>query len=69
MRVSHLLVIAAVALTGSTASAQPLSVAKLAKVETFALDNGLEVAVLRIDAAPVVTVQVWYHVGLEGRGA
>lgn len=48
-------------LTG-TASAQ---VSKLPQVETFALANGLQVAVLRTDAAPVVAVQVWYHAGAK----
>lgn len=32
-------------------------------VETFALANGLQVAVMRSDAAPVVSVQLWYHAG------
>jgi zinc protease len=49
------------------ASAQPASsaVAKLPQVETFALANGLQVSVLQTDAAPVVAVQVWYHVGAK----
>jgi zinc protease len=34
-------------------------------IETFALNNGLQVAVLHNDAAPVVAVQVWYHVGAK----
>jgi zinc protease len=41
----------------------PKVVGKLPPVETFALPNGLQVAVLRSDAAPVVSVQVWYHAG------
>src|SRR5882724_5525172 len=32
-------------------------------IETFSLANGLQVAVLRNDATPVVSVQVWYHAG------
>ena len=36
---------------------------KLPTIETFTLANGLQVAVLRSDAAPVVAVQVWYHAG------
>lgn len=36
---------------------------KLPAVETFALANGLQVAVLRSDAAPIVSVQLWYHAG------
>ncbi|MGE0871366.1 MAG: M16 family metallopeptidase [Kofleriaceae bacterium] len=50
----------------STAGAQPrarATVPKLPTVETFALANGLRVAVLRTSAAPVVSVQLWYHAG------
>jgi zinc protease len=36
---------------------------KLPTVETFALPNGLQVAVLESSAAPVVAVQVWYRAG------
>jgi zinc protease len=36
---------------------------KLPAVETFQLPNGLKVAVMQVDSAPVVAVQVWYHVG------
>ena len=36
---------------------------KLPTVETFTLENGLQVAVLATDAAPVVAVQVWYRAG------
>ncbi len=39
------------------------TVSKLPALETFALANGLQVAVLRNDAAPVVSVQLWYHAG------
>ena len=39
------------------------AVSKLPNVETFTLGNGLQVSVLHTDAAPVVAVQVWYHVG------
>jgi zinc protease len=39
------------------------TIAKLPPVDTFALSNGLQVAVLRSDAAPIVSVQLWYHVG------
>jgi len=53
----------AIALTG-TALAQPRrAIANLPKIETFALSNGLQVAVLPTDAAPVVAVQVWYRAG------
>ena len=33
------------------------------KIETFQLANGLKVAVMPIEGAPVVAVQVWYHAG------
>jgi zinc protease len=41
----------------------PKTIGKLAALESFALTNGLQVAVLHDDAAPVVSVQVWYHAG------
>src|SRR5215813_6565128 len=41
----------------------PKVVGKLSAPEMFVLPNGLQVAVLRTEAAPVVSVQVWYHVG------
>jgi zinc protease len=41
----------------------PKIINKLPAVEAFELPNGLRVAVLRSDAAPVVSVQVWYRVG------
>lgn len=37
--------------------------AHLPTVETFTLSNGLQVAFLQLDTAPVVAVQVWYHAG------
>ncbi|MBL0214430.1 MAG: insulinase family protein [Myxococcales bacterium] len=57
--VRPLLILAALTATASAQSA----VSKLPQVETFSLANGLSVAVLHTDAAPVVAVQVWYHVG------
>ena len=54
----------AIAPTPAAAQAKP-SVTKLPTVETFALSNGLQVAVLHSDAAPVVAVQVWYHAGAK----
>ena len=38
-------------------------IAKLPTIDTFQLANGLRVAFMRIDSAPVVAVQLWYHVG------
>jgi len=37
----------------------------LPKLETWTLDNGLQVAFMAMHKAPVVTVQVWYHVGAK----
>jgi zinc protease len=39
------------------------AIAQLPKLERFTLANGLEVAFLAIDTAPVVAVQVWYRAG------
>ena len=39
------------------------AMAHLPTVDTFQLGNGLKVSVLRVDSAPVVAVQVWYHAG------
>ncbi len=45
-------------------AAKPAKAAlELPKIERFTLENGLEVAFLHTDAAPVVSVQVWYHAG------
>ena len=51
------------AMPAAAAPDAPKVIGKLAPVETFALPNGLQVAVLRDDAVPVVSVQVWYHAG------
>jgi zinc protease len=37
----------------------------LPKLETWTLDNGLQVAYMAMHKAPVVTVQVWYHAGAK----
>ncbi|HEU4728839.1 MAG TPA: pitrilysin family protein [Kofleriaceae bacterium] len=47
----------------SGATDVPKALGKISAPETFALSNGLQVAVLRSDAAPVVSVQIWYHAG------
>ncbi|HEU0035448.1 MAG TPA: pitrilysin family protein [Kofleriaceae bacterium] len=39
------------------------TIAKLPTIEQFTLGNGMRVAVLANDAAPVAAVQVWYHAG------
>jgi zinc protease len=38
---------------------------KLPNLETFTLENGLRGVFLRHDTAPVVAVEVWYHVGAK----
>lgn len=43
--------------------ATPQAQLKLPKLERFTLDNGLEVAFMRVETAPLVSVQVWYRVG------
>jgi len=74
------LLVCALALTlspaNSPAIAQPTKPAKpaaqsiqLPNVETFTLDNGLQVAVLRVDTAPIVAVQLWYHAGSKDEPA
>ena len=37
----------------------------LPEIQTWTLDNGLQVAFLPSDAAPVVAVEVWYHAGAK----
>jgi zinc protease len=44
-------------------AAKPGSGPKMPALETFTLENGLRGVFLRHDAAPVVAVEVWYHVG------
>ncbi len=53
--------------TGSRAAA-PATVPKVA-VETFTLDNGLQVIVSRRPELPVVAVNTWYHVGPANEAA
>jgi zinc protease len=43
--------------------AAPKSALALPQLETFTLDNGLQVAFMHRDGAPVAAVEVWYHVG------
>jgi zinc protease len=63
--VSHLVILAGVtsAFPVEAAPDLPKIVGKLPAPETFSLPNGLQVAVLRNEVAPVVSVQVWYHAG------
>lgn len=48
---------------GPAAAAPKPAIAQLPKIERFTLPNGLEVAFIQIDTAPVVAVQVWYRAG------
>ncbi|WP_428268784.1 M16 family metallopeptidase [Haliangium sp.] len=59
------LVVAAATLAPASAHAQAAGAAKLElpAVETWTLDNGLQVAFQRVDGAPVVAVGVWYRAG------
>ncbi|MCP4448297.1 MAG: insulinase family protein [Myxococcales bacterium] len=63
------IVISALLLVGTAAQAQVQPkvakgpAASLPKLETWTLENGLQVAFLPMPTAPSVTVQVWYHVG------
>jgi zinc protease len=51
-------------LTGGPAPARAKpSGLNMPQVQTWTLDNGLQVAHLAVTKAPVVTVQVWYHAG------
>src|ERR1044071_5545808 len=61
----HVVILAGVAsaIPAGAAPDLPKVVGKLPPVETFALSNGLQIAVLRSDAGPTVTVQLWYHAG------
>ncbi len=43
--------------------AKPSAIARLPEVTTFALANGLQVAVLPSDAAPIASVQLWIRAG------
>lgn len=67
-------VIVAMGLAPATATAQPRPAGKpaassrelsLPSVDTWELDNGMKVAFMHVDTAPVVAVQVWYHVGAK----
>jgi zinc protease len=61
-----LMVAALLAALGAPAEAQPARPAPraaLPAVETWSLDNGLEVAFAAMPSSPVVSVQLWYRVG------
>ncbi len=58
------------ATSAGVASAQPKKrakapVASLPALQSWTMDNGLEVAFLPMPNAPSVTVQLWYHVGAK----
>jgi zinc protease len=56
-----LLVFFSIGATAATAAPSK----QLATIETVELANGLRVAFARVDSAPVVSVQLWYHVGAK----
>ncbi len=56
-------VVALLGLATPASAAPKPAIAQLPKIERFTLANGLEVAFLAFDTAPVVSVQVWYHAG------
>jgi len=69
-----LVAVVACALLAPTATAQTVakktgSGLKLPEVETWTLDNGLQVAYLGRHNAPVVAIHVWYHVGSKDERA
>jgi zinc protease len=61
-RLISLLALVALAVPLQAAPSKP-AIAQLPKIERFALGNGLQVAFLAIDTAPVVAVQAWYRAG------
>jgi len=62
---SHVIIVTGfvVAMPAAAGPDGPKAASKLPAIETFALSNGLQVAVLHNEVAPVISVQVWYHVG------
>jgi len=62
-RHAAILAVLAAALPSTAAPDLPKTIGKLPAIETFALPNGLQVAVLPTDGAPVISVQLWYHAG------
>lgn len=60
--------IGVLAVMAGPASAQPAAT-KLPDLQTWSLDNGLQVAFLPMPKAPSVTVQLWYHVGSKDEAA
>ena len=60
---SNAALIVSISASAALAQAPKPAIAKLPTIETFTLPNGMAVAVLPSDVAPVVAVQVWYHAG------
>jgi len=61
--VSSILLIGLFGIAPVGATPDKPAIAHLPTVETFTLSNGLSVAFLQLETAPVVAVQVWYHAG------
>jgi zinc protease len=57
------------ALPSAAAPDLPKTIGKLPAIEVFALPNGLQIAVMPGSVAPVVSVQLWYHVGSKDEPA
>lgn len=53
----------AAAASAQPAPPKPKTITKLPTIDTFTLANGLKVAVLATDTAPVAAVQLWYRAG------
>jgi zinc protease len=59
----HVHRMAAVLVCAAASSAPAAPFVHLPTVDTATLDNGLSLAVVHVDGPPLVTVQLWYHVG------
>jgi zinc protease len=65
VRVSHLLAGLLVAGGLSIGAAQAAEVVPELPFETYTLDNGLQVLLSRDTRVPLVSVEIWYHVGAK----
>ncbi len=61
-RVYVAILASAAAMFTATPSAQAQQLV-LPEIQTWELNNGLKVAFMKVDSAPVVAVELWYHVG------
>ena len=67
MRLVSVVLIASLSVVSAQPAKSPVHkngfIAKMPEIQTDQLANGLRIAFLKLDAAPVVAVQVWYHAG------